>query len=181
MNTTYIWQFPLKMPHSRNLPNPETQISWYKFKLDQHLVLNLYRKIPRNLSFSICGFEKYSIFSGNCHGMAIFAGRHICQKRRYLCGSYRRLFGHVVDRLIIDVFRRRIIDVFWRLTSFWTCFSKNKTTSHFEFVPRDTAESEFLDLTDFGGEVFSVESVVWRCLGRRVSTPSPWREIYLRD
>jgi len=32
--------------------------------------------------------------------------------------------------------------------------------SPFEFVPRDTKESEFLDLVDFGGVAFSVESVV---------------------
>jgi len=30
----------------------------------------------------------------------------------------------------------------------------------FEFVPRDTEESEFLDLVDFGGGAFSVETVI---------------------
>jgi len=33
-------------------------------------------------------------------------------------------------------------------------------TSRFEFVPRDTGESEFLDLVDCGDVAFSVESVV---------------------
>jgi len=41
----YTWQFPLKMPHPRDLPNREIQISQYKFKLYQHLILNLYWKI----------------------------------------------------------------------------------------------------------------------------------------
>jgi len=35
-----------------------------------------------------------------------------------------------------------------------------KPTSHFEFVSGDTAESEFLDLVDFGGDAFSLESVI---------------------
>ena len=29
------------------------------------------------------------------------------------------------------------------------------STSQFEFVPRDTEKSEFLDLVDFGGEMLS--------------------------
>jgi len=32
--------------------------------------------------------------------------------------------------------------------------------SHFEFVPRDTEESEFLDVVDFRGVAFSVETVI---------------------
>jgi len=32
--------------------------------------------------------------------------------------------------------------------------------SKFEFVPRDTKESEFFDLVDFGGAAFSVETVI---------------------
>ena len=35
-----------------------------------------------------------------------------------------------------------------------------KPTSQFEFVPRDTEESESLGLVNFGGDVFSVESVI---------------------
>ena len=31
---------------------------------------------------------------------------------------------------------------------------------HLEFIPRDTEESEFLDLVDFGGAAFSVETVI---------------------
>jgi len=34
------------------------------------------------------------------------------------------------------------------------------TKFQFQFVPRHNEESEFLDLVDFGGEVFSVETVV---------------------
>jgi len=34
-----------------------------------------------------------------------------------------------------------------------------KPKSQFEFVTRDTEESEFLDLVDFGGEAISVETV----------------------
>jgi len=45
--------FPVKTLHLRNLPNPETQIPRYKFELNQNLKLNMYRKIPRNPSFSI--------------------------------------------------------------------------------------------------------------------------------
>jgi len=48
-----IWQFPLKMLHPKNPPNPETQISWYKFRLFLFLHFILYCEIPRNLSFSI--------------------------------------------------------------------------------------------------------------------------------
>ena len=40
---------------SRNPPNLETQIPPYKCKRNQNLNLNLYREIPRNLSFSIWG------------------------------------------------------------------------------------------------------------------------------
>jgi len=32
--------------------------------------------------------------------------------------------------------------------------------SHFVFVPRDTEKCEFLDLVDFGGASFSVETVI---------------------
>ena len=46
----HVWQFPLKMLHPHNPPNPDTQISRYKFKLDQDLSLDWYREIPRNLS-----------------------------------------------------------------------------------------------------------------------------------
>ena len=35
-----------------------------------------------------------------------------------------------------------------------------KPTSRYEFVLRDTKESESLDLADFGGDVLSVESVI---------------------
>ena len=35
-----------------------------------------------------------------------------------------------------------------------------KSRSQFEFVPRDTEESEFLDLVGFGGDAFSVETVI---------------------
>jgi len=45
-----------------------------------------------------------------------------------------------------------------------------KPKSQFEFVPRDTEKSEFLDLVDFGGVAISVETVVgprhntnWNC------------------
>jgi len=34
-----------------------------------------------------------------------------------------------------------------------------KTKSHFEFVPRDTEKSEFLDSVDFRDVAFSVDSV----------------------
>ena len=36
-----------------------------------------------------------------------------------------------------------------------------KSKSRLEFVVRDTEESEFLNLVDFGGEVFSMESVMY--------------------
>jgi len=35
-----------------------------------------------------------------------------------------------------------------------------ESKSQVEFVPRDTEESEFLDLVDFGGVAFSVETFV---------------------
>jgi len=35
-----------------------------------------------------------------------------------------------------------------------------KSISPFEFVPRDTEESELLDLMDFWGVAFSVETVI---------------------
>jgi len=37
-----VSRIPLKMPHLRNPPNRETQISRYKLKLHRHLTLNLY-------------------------------------------------------------------------------------------------------------------------------------------
>ena len=47
-----VWQIPLQMLHPPSPPNPESQIPRYKFKSNQHLNLNLYREIPRNLRFS---------------------------------------------------------------------------------------------------------------------------------
>jgi len=44
----------------------------------------------------------------------------------------------------------------------WICLQiQIKSKSQFEFVPRDTEESEVLDLVDFGGVAFSVESVIY--------------------
>jgi len=37
---------------------------------------------------------------------------------------------------------------------------QNKPRSHFELVPRDTEDSKFLDLVDFGCVAFSVETVI---------------------
>ena len=48
-----VYDSPLKTLHPQNPPNPETQISQYKFKLNQNINLILYREIPRNPSFSI--------------------------------------------------------------------------------------------------------------------------------
>ena len=36
-----------------------------------------------------------------------------------------------------------------------------KPKSEFEFVPRNTKKSEYLDLVDFGGVAFSVETVIY--------------------
>jgi len=35
-----------------------------------------------------------------------------------------------------------------------------QSKSQFEFVPRDTEESEFLDLVNFGNVAFSMETVI---------------------
>ena len=59
--------------HPRNLPNPEIRISEYKFKLSQNLNVNVYRKIPTNLSSLICCFWVYSNFSGIRHIRRSFA------------------------------------------------------------------------------------------------------------
>jgi len=42
-----------------------------------------------------------------------------------------------------------------------------KFKSQFEFAPRATTESEFLDLVDSGGKAFLVENVVTDCTGWR--------------
>jgi len=42
-----------------------------------------------------------------------------------------------------------------------------KSTSQFEFVPRDTEESEFLDVVNFWGAAFSVETHTL-CLARLI-------------
>ena len=52
-------------PH--NSPNPEIQIPRYKFKLFQYLNLNLYREIPRNLSFWIWWISEVLHFQWNRH------------------------------------------------------------------------------------------------------------------
>ena len=41
---------------------------------------------------------------------------------------------------------------------------QTKLESQFEFGPRDTEESEFLDVVDFEGVAISVESVIAHCL-----------------
>ena len=48
-----VWRFPLKLLQPRNPRNPETQTPRYTFKINQNFNLNLYREIPRNLSFWI--------------------------------------------------------------------------------------------------------------------------------
>ena len=42
-----------------------------------------------------------------------------------------------------------------------------KTTSQFEFVPRDTEKSEFPDLVDYGCVAISVESGIHETLGSK--------------
>jgi len=51
-------------PRSTKLRN---SISSLQILIIQNLLLNLYREIPRNLSFSIGRFQGCSIFSGNFH------------------------------------------------------------------------------------------------------------------
>jgi len=47
-NSNFSVQFQIGDP-----PNRDTQIPWYKLKFNHNLNLNVYREIPRNLSFSI--------------------------------------------------------------------------------------------------------------------------------
>ena len=42
-----LWQFLLKILHSRNPPNPEPQIPRYKFKSNPNLNLNSYHEITQ--------------------------------------------------------------------------------------------------------------------------------------
>ena len=44
-----------------------------------------------------------------------------------------------------------------------------KPKVQFQFVPRDTEESECLDLLDFRGVAFSAESVIFACVCECVS------------
>ena len=83
----HVWQIPLKMPHPRNEPNRETRIPRYKFKLSQNLNLNVYRKIPRNLRFSVW-----------CVGDAAFWVESVIQ--RDLKKQARLAFAEVVTSLI---------------------------------------------------------------------------------
>ena len=64
-----LWQIPLKMLHPRNQPNPITQIPWNKSKWSPNSNLNLYRQIPRNLSFSIWWFPECGVSRGICHSL----------------------------------------------------------------------------------------------------------------
>ena len=57
---------PLKSTKSTNSNIPRN-----KFEFIQNLHLNLNREIPRNPSFSLCGFRGCSIFSENCHVCAM--------------------------------------------------------------------------------------------------------------
>ena len=41
---------------------------------------------------------------------------------------------------------------------------QTRSKFQFQFVPRNTEESEFLDLMDFGGVAFSAESVIFACV-----------------
>ena len=56
-----------------------------------------------------------------------------------------------------------------------------KSESQFEFVPRDTEESEFPDLVDFGGEALSGEVGGWGRdpFSRNFMKPTPCRKWYL--
>jgi len=51
-----------KTLHPRNPSNLETQFPWYKFKLNRNLNLDLYREIPRKLSFSMWWHRLYAHF-----------------------------------------------------------------------------------------------------------------------
>ena len=61
-----IWQFPRKILPPPDSPNPKTQVPRFTSKLNQNLNLNLYREIPRNLSFSMWWIFGGSNCSGNC-------------------------------------------------------------------------------------------------------------------
>ena len=60
-----------------------------------------------------------------------------------------------------------------------------KSRSQFEFVPRDTEESEFLDLVGFGGDTFSVETVIWQdwcfiaCIAAHMKESSSWHDSFI--
>jgi len=54
------------MLHLQNLPNPETQIPRYKFKLNQNLNLNLYARYREIAVSRFGGFLGCSNVSGNC-------------------------------------------------------------------------------------------------------------------
>jgi len=57
-----VWPFPLEMLHSWNPPNPDTQISRYKFKLNITFNLNVYRDVPRNLSVDLVDFGDWAFW-----------------------------------------------------------------------------------------------------------------------
>jgi len=59
-----LWQYALQSLHLRNPPNRKTQIPRYKVEWNRNLLLNLYRKIPRNLSLSIWWISGRSKFQG---------------------------------------------------------------------------------------------------------------------
>jgi len=106
MNTTYIRQFPLKMPHSRNLPNSETQIPRYKFRLNQILNLNLCSarvlKYYRGRHCAICAYVFVHTHRAHTHTAAKTLGVNVLQKylkydRQWNCSLCAYICVHTHD------------------------------------------------------------------------------------
>jgi len=96
---------PLKPTKSTNSNIPRC-----KFELIQNLHLDLSREIPRNPSFSICGFRGCSIFSGNWHVCAMIQSYISVREMAYT-------YVHVITLNLGAFSQDKHILSMWRLVS----------------------------------------------------------------
>ena len=91
-------QILLKMLHPRSPSKPGTQIPRYELKLNRNLDLNLYREIPKSLSFldwQICDLQR---FQRNPYSAGVF-GLCVCKRER---ATHAHTHTH---RAVWDTFR----------------------------------------------------------------------------
>jgi len=160
-------QIPLKILHPRNPPNPGTQIPRYKFKWQRH---SFFLFLSGNFAVC-CAFASTQKTPQNTEKPPI--SEKSADQRNFFCafGNARQTAKISVDSKLWPRKQRKnvIRGTKYRYCGWHAAAAARPTKSQFEFVPRDTEKSEFVDLVDFGDVAFSVESIIFETQSRWVS------------